>query len=161
MELSLSDSDIGKFIPNIILYEELYKKTPQQILNMLPLAILYQPHKENPNIGHWTLLHKVNNTIEFFDPYGFKPDGEFKVMSYKQPHYIAQLLLKLMQTGAKISYSPYNFQDRTPGINTCGRHIIVRNMFSNYDIDKYYNGIQTVCKQLRLTPDELVVILTS
>lgn len=165
MQVTLSDSDIGKFIPNIILYEELQNKTPQQILNMLPLAILYQPHKEDPNMGHWTVLHKVHTStngevIEFFDPYGFKPDGEFQVMSYKQPHYIAQLLLQLMNQ-EKVSYSPYNFQARTRGVNTCGRHIIVRNMFSKYDIDNYAKAIAQVSKQLRITPDQLVVILTS
>lgn len=160
MELTLSDSDIGKYIPNIVLYEELYKKTPQQLLNMLPLAILYQPHKEEPNMGHWTLLHRVPGSIEFFDSYGFKPDSEFKVMSYQQPHYIAQLLMKLMSTN-KVSYSPYNFQARTNGVNTCGRHIIVRNMFSNYDIDRYYKAIQQVSSNLNITPDQLVVILTS
>ena len=160
MEQALSDSDIGKFIPNIVLYEELYKKTPQQLLNMLPLAILYQPNKEDPNMGHWTLLHKVPGSIEFFDSYRFKPDGEFKVMNYQQPHYIAQLLLKLMANN-KVSYSPYNFQARRSGVNTCGRHVIVRNMFSNYDIDKYYSAIQSVSQHLNITPDELVVILTS
>ena len=81
-------------------------------------------------------------------------------MSYQQPHYIAQLLMKLMSTN-KVSYSPYNFQARTNGVNTCGRHIIVRNMFSNYDIDRYYKAIQQVSSNLNITPDQLVVILTS
>jgi hypothetical protein len=159
MDVSLSDSDIGKYIKNIVQYENLHRLNAEQLVNMLPLVILYQPNKNDPDMGHWTLLHRVPGSIEFFDSYGFRPDEEFKVIGYQQPHYIAKMLLKLMPLN-KISYSPYKFQNMNDNITTCGRWVIVRNMFGSYDIDKFSRAIMEVSTALNITPDELVSRIT-
>lgn len=159
MNVSLSDSDIRKFIKNIIVYDDLHKFTPQTLLDMLPVAILYQPYSTNPNMGHWTLIHKVPGSIEFFDSYGFKPDGQFREMEYQQPHHIARLLLHLMNL-SNMSYNQYQLQRRGSGIATCGRWIIVRNMFSSYDLDRFVRAIKLVSDTMGISPDELAVKLT-
>lgn len=160
MEVSLSDSDIkANGIANIIKYEDLYRISPQQLLTMLPVAILYQPHASDKNMGHWTLLHKVPGSIEFFDSYGFKPDSEFKVIDYQQPHYLAKLLVQLMHM-TKMSYNQYPLQGKGSNIATCGRWVIVRNKFSNYDLDKFVKATEDVSKHLGITGDELVTTLT-
>ena len=160
MDKSLSDLDIkAQGINNIILYEDLYRVSPQQLLSMLPVAILYQPHTKDPNMGHWTLLHKVPGSVEFFDSYGFKPDQEFEVMERQQPHYIAKMLLRLMPL-TTMSYSPYRFQAKDNHIATCGRWIAVRNRFSDYGIDKFAKAIDYCSKARGITGDEVVVRLT-
>lgn len=159
MEKSLSDSDIRSYgINNVIQYEDLAKYSPQKLLNNLPLVILYQT---NENFGHWVLLHRTPEGLEFFDSLGYKPDAEFKFIGegMQQPHYIAQMLYDLSKV-ENINYNPYIFQEDRKNVATCGRHCIVRNMFSNYGIDDYAKGIFGASDKLGITPDELVVRMT-
>lgn len=151
MEKSLSDSDIRATIPNIIKYEELNGLSPEQLLRMLPLAILYQAGE---NYGHWTLLLRTPEGIEHFDPYGIILDKEFDYLRLQQPHYLASLLY---DSGEKINYSPWKFQRMAKGVNTCGRWIILRNRFSSWKIDKFADVVDKVSRQLNMTPDEFVV----
>ncbi len=143
MEKSLSDADLKRLNPslNVILYSELKNMTPLDVLSKLPLAILYQ---STETTGHWTLLLQHYDGIEFFDPYGYKPDQEFSFLKYKQPHYIAKLLYILHLNNHKIHYNEYQFQKMMPGINTCGRHIINRMYYRNMNIDQYKNIMDRV-----------------
>ena len=75
MERAFSDSDLHNYGLNTIMYSQLKDFTPQQLLSAMPLAILYQVEE---NYGHWTLLHRTPEGIEFFDPYSYMPDEEFK-----------------------------------------------------------------------------------
>jgi hypothetical protein len=151
MDVSLSDLDVRATIPNIVKYEELASLSPEKLMRMLPLAILYQTSQ---NVGHWTLLLRTPEGIEHFDPYGIIIDKEFQYINMQQPHYLASLLY---DSGEKINYSPWKFQRMAKGVNTCGRWIILRNSFSNWPIDKFANVVDKVSTQLNLTPDEFVV----
>src|ERR1700757_610903 len=86
MEKALSDSDIRKYVKNVIVYSQLKNMKADKLLELMPVAILYQV---TPNFGHWTLMQKVpskngNIEVEFFDSYGYAPDMEFKYLDYKQ-----------------------------------------------------------------------------
>ena len=83
MEIPLSDDDIKKFIPNVIVYSELKDFSPKTLFSSLPIIILYET---SPNNGHWTLLHETVEGIEFFDSYGGLPDEELKFIHNNQPH---------------------------------------------------------------------------
>jgi hypothetical protein len=160
MEISLSDADIKRFDTslNIIVYSELQNMTPIQILKKMPLVILYQ---STPNTGHWTLLHKTIEGLEFFDSYGFKPDKQFEYIGYRQPHYIAKLLYILYDNGYNIHYNQYPFQESKPGINTCGRHVLVRHLLSYLPIDKYKELMDKLLTTYNVNNyDELIVKLT-
>lgn len=159
MDKSFSDTDMQRYIRNVIVYEDLANYTPNKLLSMLPLVILYQVEKD---YGHWTLLHRVKGSIEFFDSYGFKPDREFEFIpeNMQQPKYIARMLCSIIDH-EPVSYNQYHLQERKRGVNTCGRWVVVREMFGNVDIDTFANGIDTVCVNMRMSPDELVVRLTS
>lgn len=160
MNVSLSDADIRNQAPdlNILRYNELQNITPHELLSKIPLVILYQKTNDT---GHWVLLDRTPEGIEFFDPYGFKPDEEFNFLSYKQPHYIAKLLYCLHLTKYKINYNQYQFQQKTLGINTCGRHVLIRHEFNNKTLDEYKSSIDKLANQLNVSPDQLVVQLTS
>jgi hypothetical protein len=157
MDKSLSDSDIRSLgIPNVILYEDLKNMDPRTLLSKLPLVVLYQNDKD---IGHWVMLHRTPEGFEFFDSLGYMPDKEFEFLKMKQPHYIAKMLYDLSQV-EKINYNPHVLQVDKPGVATCGRHCVVRHMFSGYGIDDYARSIKAVSNKLNITPDELVTKLT-
>jgi len=161
MEKSFSDSEIERYIPNIITYPELEHVNPEKLLKHLPVAILYM---NAPNHGHWTLLHRTPEGIEFFDSYGFKPDTEMTSgligEEYKEPPYLARLLYQLSGK-YKINYSPYHFQAMKQGVNTCGRWIILRNNYSKIGIDDFKAAVDRVSGDTGISPDELVVKLTT
>ncbi len=159
MEKSFSDKEIQRYIPNVVSYDELAGMNEQTFLSRLPMVILYLTSQDH---GHWTLIHRVPGGIEFFDSYGYKPDQEFKFIDKNMqfPKFVAKLLSGII-TRIPIAYNQYQFQQRAPGINTCGRWVIVRNMFSEVGIDDFKRGIDTVTKYLNIDPDELVVRITS
>jgi hypothetical protein len=155
MEKSLSDEEIRKYIPNVIMYSDLPNLSARDLLSRLPLVILYETR---PNVGHWTLLHRTSDGVEFFDPYGFKPDREFEMIrpEYHQPHYINKLLREISDM-IPLFYNQFSLQSRTPGINTCGRWVIARQMFSQYSIERFKRAIDQVSKQNNMSPDQLIV----
>lgn len=156
MEKSFSDLEIKEYIPNVVKYNQLEDIDVNNL--KLPMIILYLTSE---NHGHWTLLHKVGNTIEFFDSYGIKPDLEFKYINEEMqyPKYLARLLAKISQH-QPIHYNQYQFQAKKTGVNTCGRWCIIRNMYSNIDINVFKRAIDMVCRSQKLTPDQLIVNLT-
>lgn len=156
MEKAFSDDEIRRYIPNILKYSELKGLNVNTL--KLPVVILYLTSIDH---GHWTLLHQVGNTLEFFDSYGIKPDHEFEHIGPEMqfPKYLAKLLAKISET-REIHYNPYQFQAKRMGVNTCGRWVIVRHMYPRVDIDKFKHGIDMVCQETGLSKDELVIKLT-
>jgi hypothetical protein len=159
MDKSLSDTEMRRYIPNLVSYDEIENMNEQDLLRKLPLVVLYLNAKDT---GHWTLVHKVPGSIEFFDSYGYKPDQEFKFIpdEFQTPKYLAKLLNKIIKT-VPISYNQYQFQEKRHGVNTCGRHVIMRHMYGGVGIDKYKQGVDYVCKNFGITPDQLAVGITS
>lgn len=153
MQKSFSNVEIENYIPNVILYEDLGKLTPEQLVARMPAAILYQ---ETENYGHWTLLHRTPEGIEFFDPYGILIDKEFEQIEWKQPHYLAKLLHKISKK-VPINYNQYKFQKKKQGVNTCGRWIILRKLMGHMPLDTFADMITKAAIRLRIGTDELVV----
>ena len=155
MEVELSDTDIRRYIRNIIRYDDLINIDPNTLLSQLPVVILY---RTGPDYGHWTLLHKLDNgNIEFFDSYGFKPDTEFGFIGneYQLPHYLWELLGKLSKL-TRIHYNQYPLQSQSRGVNTCGRWVILRHLFKFADIDSFKKGLNEVASNLGISYDEFV-----
>jgi hypothetical protein len=155
----LSDSDISRFIPNIVKYSELKDINPRKLLNELPVVILYET---GPNYGHWTLLHRLKNgNVEFFDSYGFKPDEEFYFIDkgYQYPHYLWKLLVDIKKLLGRngIHYNEYHLQSSSDRrVATCGRWVILRHLFNDVDIDAFNRGVIGLSGRLGISPDELV-----
>lgn len=154
--ISLSNTQVEKFIKNVIQYEELKDYSTKNILDELPIIILYQMTE---NSGHWTLLHRVGDQIEFFDSYGLIVDKEFDYLPLQQEHYLAKLLYKIMHKyKQKVSYNHHCFQSHKKEIATCGRHCILRNLCSNCDIDTYYKMIKEKSAELDVSMDTYVCL---
>jgi hypothetical protein len=122
---------------------------------MIPVAILYQ---QTPYFGHWTLLLKTPEGVEFFDSYGIQPDNEFKELAWQQPHYLAKKLLEIQRL-IPINYNQYKLQSRKEGVNTCGRWVILRSLLDYVGTDTFYKIIKKYSKLKGLTPDQFVTSL--
>ena len=142
----------------IILYNNLYKYNTidELFISCKNIIILY---RWADKMGHWVALFKSGDYIEFFEPYGTPPDAlkkqinkSFLKTSGQQPDYIKKLLLTY--DNKNINYNNYKLQKKGD-INTCGRHCLVRLMFSDYNIDEYKKIFK------KINPDLYVVLFTS
>lgn len=146
----LSDADISAELPAML---------KREFTGDLPAVILYE---KTPFNGHWAMLHKTVNksgkpVIEFFDSYGMLPDQAIELMNLQdQP----DIVKYLYDSGEKIEYNQYPFQKIGSGINTCGRHCMVRHRYKNMSIDEYHRRMKKVAKKTDLDFDQIVSILT-
>lgn len=162
LDYPLSDADIrtilGDEIP-ILTYTDLNGK------DSIPFdrkgrCILLIPN-QSPTDGHWCCLLKRRNEIEFFDPYGEAPetqkenipDDELEQWGMNTP-----ILTKLLrQSRCSVFYNTYPFQKEKNNINTCGRHCVVRCLYSPYSLAQYKKAIA----KSGLSPDQFVVGITA
>jgi hypothetical protein len=159
---ALGDDDIAKMLPKTNIFTYPYLKHVKHIDEVFDnegrAVMLYLT--ENDHTGHWVGLLRKKDHIEFFDPYGGKPDSELhwasgglrKELGITQP-YLTKLL---RQSGLPVIYNKVEFQDKEEGVETCGRHTASRLLFSHLSLPEYYNMI----KKSKLEADEFVAGLT-
>lgn len=108
--------------------------------------------ESKPNEGHWCVLLKYNGgrTIEWFDSYGVRPDGELsfipnaiKKMLGEDKHYLSKLI-KTMDQDQHFVYNKTKFQKLQDGINTCGRWVICRTLMMQFgfNLEEFTNFIE-------------------
>jgi hypothetical protein len=164
MQKSLSDQDIYKLCNenvNIMSYIDMLKFN--DIDNLLgkcgACVLLYD--LEEINRGHWCCITRQDNwNIEFFDPYGIKPDRELaysQVLDKKNTH-----LSKLLDySHYKLHYNPYQFQEFKEGVNTCGRWCALRCIMKDDNIDKFYKKMLEIQEALKSSSlDDVAIELT-
>ena len=152
----INDTDFERFFDtevrdHIIKYSEL--KNYSNINELLPNDIDYKIilTETQKNSGHWCALLKYGNTIEWFDSYGVRPDGELSYISYKikkmlgeNTHYLTKLL-KTKRPDQQVIYNKTKFQKLNDNIATCGRHVICRILLLkmlNKNLDEYTDFIK-------------------
>jgi len=159
----LSDSDIRKLLGqhiSLITYPDLadmesinecFDKQGRCILLFLT---------SSPTSGHWCWLLRDRDGIEFFDPYGERPDAQkggadpvlLQQMDQRQP-YLTRLL---RNAKVPVFYNKTDFQEEDSDVNTCGRHCAVRCMYDNLTLKKYTQMI----KKSGMSPDDFVTKIT-
>ena len=147
-----SGREIHNWLPDatIIRYLDLkkYNRLPK-----LPLVILYEV---KPKFGHWVTLLKTPQGIEWFDSYGYAPDMELNFVpdELKSDN---KLLLNMIKHREDVNYNPYPLQK---GLDTatCGRWVILRNIFNYLTTDEFKNMIDKTSKELNMSPDEIVTL---
>jgi len=129
---AMGDDVIKKYLPyaRILTYNELSKYST--IEELLPkdldyIIILYQ---NKVNVGHWVLLSRYNDTIEFFSSYGDYIDEPLKWndlgrnigLGQSKP-YLSILLSNAIQSKKfNVIYNSFDFQNKNDlSIATCGR----------------------------------------
>jgi len=158
----LSDDDIRKILGKgikIITYSDLAhcKKLPFDRQGRL--IMLYQTFSATS--GHWVCLLNKPDHIEFFDPYGDKPEEPLKTVPQdeKEEYGVDEpYLTKLLRaSGKKVIYNTYPFQKERRDVNTCGRHSVVRCLYAPYSLAKY----KKVMDSSGMSPDNFVSALTA
>lgn len=159
---ALSDGDIKKMLGDVKVttYPELEDiEDINQLFDAQGRAILFFPNL-SPTVGHWTCLIKRPNMIEFFDPYGERPDDQKDGMTRTKMQQLdidQPLLSRLLKSSPlPVYYNSHAFQASKDDVATCGRHCVVRLLYKPYSLDKYAK----IIRKSGLKPDDFVVGLT-
>ena len=120
--------------------------------------------EDRANQGHWCVLVRYNDTIEWFDPIGMRPDGELsfipraiKLCLGQDKHHLSSLLKRT--TWLKLIWNKMKLQKVKPGINTCGKWCIARVVFMKmgYNLKMFQDLIQSEVEETGKPSDVLVV----
>lgn len=161
---SLTNADIHRFLDgncNVLSYQDLknFQSINQVLYPFGCTVLLYELH--GPDNGHWVYVNKSKthkNTIEFFDPYGGKPEE----LIFNRKYYFKDafpLLAQLIHDGGyKLVYNNMRFQVARKGINTCGRWVLIRHILSFLDLDEFEKLFKS--QSYTLSRDELATALT-
>ena len=159
---ALGDDDIQKILPNTHIFTYPYLKKVKDIDEIFDdegrAVMLYLT--EDKATGHWTCLIRKPDHIEFFDPYGEKPDHELtwigrgkRAELEEEKPYLTKLL---REKGLPILYNKHKFQEENDDVSTCGRHCAVRLLFKDLSLPEYAHMIE----RSGMSPDQFVSQLT-
>jgi hypothetical protein len=83
--------------------------------------------------GHWSCIFKrSNNVLEFFCPYGLKPDDANDITG--GPPYLTYLINK---SRYHILYNDYQLQTYSKSVNVCGRYVGMRLQLRDYPLREF------------------------
>jgi hypothetical protein len=171
IEEPMDDTDIRAYYPNakIMRYSDLAKY--KSITQLLPkdksyAFILYQ---HAPNNGHWTLLMRYGDTIEFFCSYGSQIDAPLKWTNPKDRRLLGEAVPYLTnllknQNEFKVVHNPVQYQSKGSDKATCGAHDVMRlSQMLNHgqDLSDYYDYMTKIKKESGLSYDEIVANFVS
>lgn len=160
----LDDSDIRYYLPyaKILVYDEL--KNVNNIEDLLPhnnmyFILLYQ--LESKNSGHWAIISRMDDIIEYFESYGKPPDyaithwatGKFKQAAHQLSHI-------LDKTNLTVVCNTICFQNmKTKNMSTCGAYVVMRALaMLEYNATLgQFNVLLQELKPPNITYDELIV----
>lgn len=160
MNKTLSNVDINKIInfeANVLTHNDLnkYKNIFEVFENKPAFLLLYEYENRN---GHWTCViqHPLSKTIEFFDPYGDKPDSMRKYIPKNNwiTERLSQMLYEARLMGWNIEYNEVPLQKTGKNINTCGRWCAVRIYYRNLPLKTFQNYFKKFPKNER---DKVIV----
>ena len=124
---SMDDNDIKYYLPDsrLMMFKEL--KGIDDIEILLPshnsYFILLYPTISETN-GHWVVLTRYNDIIEYTDSYGLLPDIPLKWYNKQIEPYLTNLLNK---TKLEVVYNTIDFQDKKDDkMATCGAFVVFR-----------------------------------
>jgi len=163
-EKPMGDDDIKTYFPKakIIVYNDL--NDIKHIDELLPMnkSYFFLLIESKPNSGHWVAVNKLNGKLEFFDSYGGKPDSQLSWIPMEKREQLGEDEKRLTQlfreSGLKVNYNPFKYQEMDEDIQTCGRHCCMRikTMLDGKDLDQYHNYMEQMKKSRGLNYDEVV-----
>ena len=171
-EYSLSNIDIDKIFKEmgepkteIFTYPELSNvRSIDELLDHKGRGIMLFLH--TPKSGHWIGIVKKGNTLEVYDSYGVKPDNQQDEIgadyeTQKQLGQDAPLLHEIAKrNGYTILYNKDKLQPMINGVNTCGRHAVMRVLFSDESLQNYKKKLRETAKRNGMSVDDLVYKIT-
>lgn len=106
----------------------------------------------SPSSGHWSCMFKRNNnTIEYFDSYGGKPEAPRSWLTKDQLEGLGQsersLWNLLKKSGYKVYYNTFPYQKNRDDLNTCGRWCVARLICKDLSNLQFYNVVKNGMKE--------------
>lgn len=144
----LTDADMEILLPHtpITKYGDLQGKSLGHILDHEGRGIIFFAETETGSSlsGHWLAVARQPDGVLLFDPYGGTEDPWFldhtwvSARTNKSLDQTGPFLQQLVQaSGLRPLYNKHRLQRMKEGINTCGRHCVVRLWHSTLDSDAY------------------------
>ena len=168
---SLTDGDISRYFGSgvegkILKYSELanYRHIDELLPKERDFRVILV--EDSHNKGHWCCILKYNKTIEWFNPYGVRPDGQKNMLGKLRNQMLGQhedYMTNLMKSskGYKLIYNKARLQKLRHGINTCGRWIILRIICMKdmmMDLKMFIKMVRDTQEATGLPADALVAI---
>jgi len=161
----MGNDTILSYYPNalIISYDKL--KNYNYIEDLLPEkdSYCFLLYTSSVNSGHWTLLSRMDDEVEYFDPYGLNPDAPLRWISRDKRRELGEdtpfLSLMLDATDKDVVYNPFDYQSKREEVATCGRHCCFRlKTIINHsmDLNEYYKMMRQLKTTYQLTYDDIV-----
>lgn len=169
-DYSLTDTDMDKVLDpdtHIFTYPDLYKfNHVDELFDHKGRAImLYLTTDENT--GHWVGLLKRGNTIEMYDPYGYKPDtqpkklGASKEFNKEHNQLYPKFTEMVKKDGYKLIWNKKGRQPHRENVDTCGRHVLMRLMHHNLTLGEYDKLMDKIKSDDNVDVDDLVTAFTN
>jgi hypothetical protein len=96
------------------------------------LFILYEKEK---NTGHWVVVFRNGDTVEYFDPYGYRID--YPITKFGGYPHLSEMLSDHVKKGGTVMYNKERLQKLSKDISSCGRHCALRLILRDMPLDKY------------------------
>lgn len=116
-----------------------------------PAILLLYETKENS--GHWIIMIKHRDRIEFFDSYGLMPDDELKFTPKKfrkeNNMDVPVLTWLMLHSRYPIEYNDFQFQTLSEDIGTCGRWCGIRYQMSDTSLDDFIDTFKQIPSNTR------------
>ena len=161
-DYSLSDTDIRKCLGATSIFPYPHLKTMRSINDVFDAKgrCMMLVLTTGPTEGHWVCMMRHGDHIEYFDPYGHKPDAEKKIIPAERLQQLGEgentLTQLLKQADMPVIYNTHPFQKMGATMNTCGRHCITRLLYKNLSLEEY----DALIKRSKLSPDDFVSGIT-
>ena len=173
----MSDQDLinelgSQFRDNIFLYSDLQKYN--SITELLPTDKSFKILlvRDQPNSGHYVVILRYGDTIEWFDSFGLYPSNELNYIDSNENQQLGQtkgllksLLDQAINDGFQVVYNKLKMQEFSTDnkvISVCGRFCCLRIIMLlkyNYDLRKFLLFMEDLRKNYRLSYDELVSLI--
>ena len=166
----LSGQQLKRAIPDSTIMAH---KTVQRYINPRDLF----NHRELPNVcflfyendsdpdgtiyGHWCLLIEYADSFLFFDPYGGSPQSQRELVNRTFHSYPYLIDLVEQRAELPLNWSKTQYQSKKEGVNTCGRHVLIRAIHQSKGNAEYREWMKAKCKKYKTDPDGVVTILSN
>lgn len=161
----LSDTDLRALLPGVPItqYNELEDKSLGNLIDQKGRGIVLFVQKETSRAveGHWLGLCRLNEGLLAFDPYGGSRDPWYLDHTWSTSEQLdkldqeAPILSRIIRhSGLQPVYNTVRLQVMKKGIETCGRHVVVRLWNQHMGTKEYAQWLKsedgnpdfTVCK---------------
>jgi hypothetical protein len=113
-------------------------------------------------VGHWTCLSLNQDGINFLDSYGDVIDDQLQFVDSSIIGQNKKYLIKILaKSKLPLYYNDIQLQKYSNDIATCGKYCALYLKFNYMLIDDFMKVLIKNSKRLKMTPDELVCLLSA